>query len=260
MSHQFRQGSSPLLVSFPHNGSHISADVATNMTAEGRSSLDTDWFLDRLYDFPELRDASLLVAEQSRYVIDLNRPRTDESLYPGQTTTGLIPLNRFDGKAIYEVQPSDLEVQRRIDEVWIGYHRQIKSEMHRLVRQHGVAVLIEAHSIESEVPRLFDGKLSDFNIGSNRGESCDVGLTDAVMRVIESQEQYSSVLNGRFVGGYITRHFGDPANHCHAIQFELSQATYLNESTKQWDDEKALQVQPVFRNIITGIKQWLNTK
>ena len=260
MSHDFRQGSSPILVSIPHNGSHIPAAVAANMTAEGRASTDTDWFLDRLYDFPELKDASVLVAEQSRYVIDLNRPQNDASLYPGRTTTGLIPLTRFDGKAIYDTEPDDAEIQRRIETVWAPYHQQIETELSRLVQNHGIAVLIEAHSIESEVPLLFEGKLSDFNIGTNRDESCDPGLTASVMDVINSQTTFSSVVNERFIGGYITRHFGDPSNHRHAIQFELSQATYMDESNKQWDDKKASQVQPVFRDIISGIKQWLNTK
>ncbi len=260
MSHQFRQGRSPILVSVPHNGSHIPDAIAANMTQEGRSSRDTDWFLDRLYDFTELEDASLLVAEQSRYVIDLNRPRDNASLYPGQTTTGLIPLTRFDGKAIYETEPDDEEIQRRIEEVWIPYHQQIQSEMQRLTQEHGMAVLIEAHSIESELPRLFEGKLSDFNIGTNHGESCDPRLTASVMDAIDSQMEFSCVLNGRFVGGYITRNFGDPSNQRHAIQFELSQATYMDELSKRWDDEKASHVQPVLRDIISRIKQWLKTK
>ena len=132
--------------------------------------------------------------------------------------------------------------------------------MERLTHQHGIAVLIEAHSIQSEVPRLFEGKLSDFNIGTNGGKSCDPELTETVMSVIDSQMEYSCVLNGRFLGGYITRHFGEPSKNRHAIQFELSQATYMNEASKLWDDEKASQVQPVFRDILSGIKQWLKTK
>ena len=260
MSHQFRPGSSPLLISIPHNGSHIPDAVATTMTDAGRTSEDADWFLDRLYDFPELSDASTIIAQQSRYVIDLNRPKTDESLYPGQTTTGLIPKTRFDGMATYTTEPDEAEVQRRIDEIWSPYHQQIETELGRLVQEHGIAILIEAHSIKSQVPRLFEGTLSDFNIGTSRGASCDVALTDIVMNTINSHTEYSSVLNERFVGGYITRHFGDPSNHRHALQIELSQATYMDESTNRWNDQKASKVQPVFRNIISGIKQWLVTK
>lgn len=260
MSFKFSQGRIPLLVSFPHNGSHIPEDVAQTMTPAGRSSRDTDWFLDRLYDFHELVDASLLVAGQSRYVIDMNRPKDNESLYPGQTTTGLVPLTRFDGKLVYETEPTEAELQRRIREVWSPYHQKIESELSRMTDQFGVAVLVEAHSIEPELPRLFDGRLPDFNVGTNRGTSCDSAITDAVMGVLQNQGQYSHVLNDRFVGGYITRHFGDPANRRHAIQFELSQSTYMDEIAKVWDQTKADQVQPVFRKIISGVKQWLESK
>ena len=260
MSFEFSKGDIPLLVSFPHNGSYIPEEVAQNMTTAGRSSRDTDWFLNRLYDFPELSDASLLVADQSRYFIDLNRPQNNESLYPGQSTTGLVPLARFDGSSIYEKEPSQEEVQRRIEEVWRPYHHQLESEMSRLIEKFGIAVLVEAHSIEPELPKLFEGRLTDFNIGTNHGESCDSAISDTVMRVLQNQSKYSHVLNGRFVGGYITRHFGKPSAGRHAIQFELSQSTYMDETAKIWDQTKADQVQPVFREIISGIKQWLKSK
>ena len=154
------------------------------MTEAGRSSRDTDWFLDRLYDFPELEDASLIVAQQSRYVIDMNRPQDNQSLYPGQTTTGLIPLTRFDGLPVYKSEPDNNEINRRIKEVWVPYHQQIESELERLTEEFGIAVLLEAHSIEPELPRLFEGRLPDFNIGTNRGSSCDQTLTDAVTNVL----------------------------------------------------------------------------
>jgi len=260
ISHRFRQGSAPLLVSFPHDGSHIPDHVAQTMTVAGRTSRDTDWFLSRLYDFPELADASLIIAEQSRYVIDMNRPKTDESLYPGQTTTGLIPKTRFDGEPIYETEPDEAEVARRIEEIWTPYHEKLKSEMDRLNDEFGISVLVEAHSIESVLPLLFDGKLNDFNIGTWNGQSSDPGLSDAVLKVLEAQTNYSYVFNDRFVGGYITRHYGNPSRNHHAIQFELSQDAYMNEKNKTWDANKANKVQPVFRSIISEINQWLKTK
>ena len=260
MSFKFSEGVIPLLVSFPHDGSRIPEAISQTMTSAGKSSRDTDWFLSRLYDFFELADASLLVATRSRYVIDLNRPTSNESLYPGQSTTGLVPLTRFDGEPIYLKEPSREEVQRRIKEVWLPYHQKIESELTRMTEQFGVAVLIEAHSIETEVPRLFEGRLPDFNIGTNCGKSCDTEVSDAVMSVLQNQSQYSHVLNGRFVGGHITRHFGDPSLNRHAIQFELAQSTYLDEVGKIWDQARADQVQPVFRKIIAGIKQWLKSK
>lgn len=260
ISHRFRQGNSPLLVSFPHEGSHIPDHVARTMTDAGRTSRDTDWFLSRLYDFPELADASLIIAEQSRYVIDVNRPKTDESLYPGLTTTGLIPRSRFDGEPIYETEPDDSEIARRIEDIWTPYHEKLEFEMDRLKNEFGIAVLIEAHSIESVLPMLFDGKLNDFNIGTWHGQTSDSGLPDAVLKVLGTQSNYSYVFNDRFVGGHITRHYGKPAKNHHAIQFELSQDTYLDDKNKTWDTDKANRVQPIFRSIISEINLWLATK
>jgi N-formylglutamate deformylase len=258
MSFIFKSGTIPLLVSLPHNGSAIPDSIAETMTPAGKSSRDTDWFLDRLYDFEELSNASMLTATQSRYVVDLNRAKSDESLYPGQTTTGLIPEERFDGKPIYTSGPPETgDVACRIETVWQPYHDKIKSEMASMVEQFGVAVMVEAHSIASVLPRLFPGTIPDFNLGTNRGASCDPALQAAIENVLESQSDYSHVVNARFVGGYNTRHYGRPSNHWHTVQIELSQATYLNEATLQWDDGKAKSVQPVLRNIIGAITQWL---
>lgn len=257
----FREGSIPLLVSIPHNGFRIPVEISATMTADGKSSRDTDWFLDQLYDFPELADASLLVAEFSRYVIDLNRAESNESLYPGQTTTGLIPDTCFDGAKIYASGlPNESEVARRIETFWRPYHQQIESEMLRLSQQHGLAVLVEAHSIASRVPRLFQGQLPDFNLGTNNEATCDRGLQSAIVAILESQSAYSHVVNGRFVGGYITRHFGQPQRNWHAVQFELSQNTYMNEADLSWNPTKAAVVQPLFQSVFAAIKNWIQTQ
>lgn len=261
MSFSFRPGSIPLLVSIPHNGCRIPDDIGSKMTPAGQSSRDTDWFLDRLYDLPELTEASFLIAEMSRYVIDLNRPSTNESLYPGQTTTGLVPLTCFDGTNIYpEDPPSPSDIDRRIEAYWRPYHTQLESELKRLVEQHGRVVLVEAHSIASRVPRLFEGQLPDFNLGTNCGKTCAPDLQKSIEDVLTSQSKYTSVVNGRFVGGYITRNYGIPAENQHAIQFELSQSTYMEEASLSWAEDKAAQVQPVFQNIFSAIIQWIQTQ
>lgn len=253
----FTAGSSPVLVSIPHNGSLIPEPIAKRMTAAGQSSRDTDWFLDRLYDFPESSAASKLVAQYSRYVIDLNRPRDNTSLYPGQATTGLIPKQCFDGAAIYDQQEvAAIEMSERIESVWEPYHQKLTAELDRIRAEHQFAILIEAHSIKSVVPRLFDGVLPDFNFGTNRGESCSPSLLASIVDVLKRQTDYTYVDNGRFIGGYITRHFGDPAHNIHAVQIELSQATYMDEGDLTWSIEKAAQVQPVFQQILQAITEW----
>lgn len=232
------------------------------MTEDGLSSRDTDWFLERLYDLPETREASLLVAELSRYVIDLNRPSDDRSLYPGQTTTGLVPETCFDGAAVYRdgLYPSQDEIQRRIETIWRPYHQQIRTELDRLRDRFGLAVLVEAHSIASEVPRLFPGRLPDFNIGTNHGQSCDRSLQDALAAVLANQSEFTYVVNGRFVGGHITRHFGVPAERIHAVQIELSQATYLDESARRWNSAKAERVQSVFGKLFDALHAWIQAR
>ena len=261
MVYRFRAGGSPTLISIPHHGTFIPSQMAQTMTAAGRSSRDTDWFLEDLYRLPEWSDANFLIAEWSRFVIDLNRPLDDESLYPGQTTTGLFPSVCFDGSPIYAESPPDDDQRKwRIDNVWRPYHERLEQEIQRLRQSYRHVVLLEAHSIESNLPRLFDGILPDFNVGTVHGQSCDRGLEETVSDVLRNQSHYSFVVNGRFIGGYITRHFGRPSDGVHAIQIELSQATYLDESLKVWNAEKAARVQSVFRQLATAISQWLGEK
>lgn len=250
-------GNSPLLISIPHNGSHIPAELLDRMTEDGKSSRDTDWFLDRLYDLPESNQATILVANYSRYVIDLNRPRENTSLYPGQTKTGLVPTHCFDGAPIYlDGEPDLEEIEHRVQHYWVPWHRTLESELVRLRNEFGFAVLLDAHSIRSEVPRLFPGVLPDFNIGTNHGESCDPGLTNAVTEVLGKQSACSHVTNGRFVGGYITRHYGTPARNIHAMQIELSQVNYMDEIGLKWDDAMAGRVQPLIREILQAMLRW----
>jgi N-formylglutamate deformylase len=259
-SYCFRSGNLPLLVSIPHNGSLIPQEIAAGMTEAGRSSRDTDWYLDQLYDLPETRDANFIIAQQSRYVIDLNRPADNTSLYPGQTTTGLVPTERFDGEPIYtHATPDGAEQERRIETVWRPYHERLRAELNRLRASSERVVLIEAHSIASRVPRLFAGVLPDFNLGTNGGASCDRSLTEVIHAAIQRFPEYSSVVNGRFVGGYITRHYGKPSQGVHALQIELSQATYLDEPSLTWHDERAAEVRRVFSAIFQAVREWIQS-
>lgn len=252
-------GTAPLLISIPHNSASIPADMMDGMTDVGRSSIDTDWFLGRLYAFAADLEASVLTPAYSRYVIDLNRSESDESLYPGQTTTGLFPVESFDGEPLFQSLRCEEDNARRLESLWRPYHGAIQSELNRLHDEHGRAVLFEAHSIASVVPRLFDGRLADFNFGTNHGATADASLSDAIRRTIERAPHYTHVFNGRFVGGYITRAYGDPAEGVHSVQLELSQATYLDEPNRAWADDKVAQVQPVLKSVVESILGWLES-
>lgn len=256
----FRAGDFPLILSIPHNGNRIPPELSARMTDAGRESRDTDWYLDRLYSLPELEGCSAIVAGLSRYVIDLNRPPDDECLYPGQNTTGLVPSYCFDGDPIWlDSAPDGQEVQRLVRDHWRPYHECLGAELLRLRERFGKVALLDAHSIRSRLPRLFPGKLPDFNLGTNRGSSCGPGLLASVMGVLRPQRQYSWVINGRFVGGYITRHYGRPDEGIHALQIELAQCNYMDEAAGAWDDGLAPRVQSLLSGILAAVRKWIQT-
>jgi len=240
------RGRVPLLISLPHDGSFIPADIAAHMLPQARRSLDTDWHVARLYA-PLARElgASVLKPQASRYVVDLNRPADGHALYPGQRETGVVPLVGFDGEPLYESgqAPDAAEVQRRINEFWQPYHQAITQELVRLLAEHGRAVLWEGHSIRSRVPMLFAGRLPDFNLGTASGASCSPGLQMSLQGCLEAQAaRFSHAVNGRFKGGYITRHYGDPSGGVQAVQLELVQLNYMDEDSRIFDEEKATEV------------------
>lgn len=251
---RFRRGTSPLLVSMPHVGTHVPTDIAASMTAEGLELPDTDWHVDLLHDFLDELDASVLRSTHSRYVVDLNRPPDGENLYPGQDTPGLVPVDTFAKDPIYKTgAPATAEITARVEAYWRPYHEQLAATLEELRAEHGHALLWEAHSIRSEVPRLWEGRLPDLNLGTGGGTACTPGLALALLEVARHAEGYTAVLDGRFKGGYITRHYGDPAGNVQAVQLELSQRTYMqDEGGGPLSDELARAVRPVLRDLLTA--------
>jgi len=247
------QGRVPLLISMPHNGQQIPPDIAAMMQPFALTVPDTDWYLDRLYAFAKDLGCGLINPVNSRYVIDLNRPPDNAVLYAGANNTELCPTSAFDLRSLYRdgKTPDETEVARRIDLYWRPYHRALQQELARLKAEHGYAILFEAHTIRSQVPRFFDGRLTDINFGTADGASCGDTLRDAFTAV--DTGHYSNVLNGRFKGGYITRHYGKPADHIHAVQLELTQINYLNEDTFEWNADEAEKIAAVLKQIIANL-------
>jgi len=243
-------GKLPLLISVPHDGCHVPDEIRARMTDAGLALPDTDWHVAQLYDFARDLGASMQVANYSRYVVDLNRSADDDVLYPGQTVTGLCPRQTFAGDDIYrEGSVDDAETAGRISKYWRPYHEGIETTLAAMREAYGYALLWDAHSIPGRVPRLFDGELPELNIGSNDGSSCPASIEQAVAAAAAASP-YSSVVNGRFKGGYITRHYGDPDKGIFALQLEVAQRSYMDEATRVFDQHRAGRLQGTLRSML----------
>ncbi len=250
------RGTLPLLVSFPHAGTQIPDALAARMTPQALQLADVDWHLPQLYAFAREMGASLLAARFARHVIDLNRPPEGTSLYPGQDVTGLLPLDTFRKEPLYlpGQVPLAAEVEERRGRYWQPYHDALRAELDRLRAAHGSVVLWDAHSIASRLPRFFDGKLPDMNLGTADGQSCAPHLQAAVEAVLQGQPAFTFVSNGRFKGGHITRHYGAPKSGVHALQLEMCQSTYMDETAPfAYRPDLAAQVQPLLQGMLDAV-------
>jgi N-formylglutamate deformylase len=250
------EGTAPLVISFPHVGTDIPADIAAGMTDHGRAVADTDWHVEKLYAFARERGVGWIEPTLSRYVVDLNRPPDDAALYPGQVSTGLCPAATFDGHPLYVgAAPDAEEIARRRERYWQPYHQGLRGLLDATVARHGYAVLLDAHSIASEVPRLFEGRLPDLNVGTNDARSCGAGLGEAVYAAAAAGP-FSAVLNGRFKGGHITRHYGTTLGPVHAVQLEIGQLTYLDPGSTTWSTQRAAALVRVLEGIVDVLCTW----
>ena len=233
------QGDSPVILGLPHTGTFLPEAVLAALNERGQMLADTDWHIHRLYD-GLLPGATTVRATFHRYVIDANRGPDDASLYPGQNTTGLVPLTDFDGAPIWKSEPGAEEIADRKARFHAPYHAALAAQIERVRARHGVAILYDCHSIRSVIPFLFDGVLPDFNIGTDSGASCAPAI-EAATQEVASATGRTWVVNGRFKGGWTTRHYGDPAQGVHAIQMELAQSTHLTSESPPfaYDEEKA---------------------
>lgn len=259
MSYTLYRGSTPLLISMPHVGTEIPSDQQSRYVERALAVEDTDWFLDRLYAFARDLGASLIVPRYSRYLIDLNRPTQDTPMYEGQNNTELCPTRFFTGESLYQPgqEPDAIEVERRIGHYWQPYHHGVAEELQRLRLAQGHAVLFDAHSIKSCLPWLFDGELPHLNLGTVDGSSCAGALRDELQAVLAAQSHYSVVVDERFKGGHITRHFGRPEEQVHAVQLEMCWRAYMDETPPyRWSEARAAEVTPLLRQLVQTMIDW----
>jgi N-formylglutamate deformylase len=256
--YRYRRGDSALIVSMPHAGTFVPHSVGRDLTDCAACRCDTDWHLPRLYDFAASLGATLIAANLSRYVIDVNRPPDGANLYPGRDTPKLCPTDTFDQRPLYgDRGPGEDEIARRLEAVWQPYHQRLEREIGRVRDEHGIAVLWDAHSIVSVAPRLFEGRLADFNLGTADGASCDPDLAQRLKSALDSHRGYTSVLDGRFKGGYITRRHGKPGERVHAVQLEMAECIYMAETSPYtFDAGKAAAVRSILREQLSIARDW----
>ena len=243
----------PLLVSFPHSGTFIPHDIKQTLTQVALTPPDTDWHVPRLYDFLTDMPVSTIVANYSRYVVDLNRFSQGSALYPGQSETEVCPTTTFHEQAIYlsGKTPNKTQIDERIHAYWQPYHDALRAQLERIKAIHGYALLWDAHSIASKVPRFFSGTLPDLNLGTGNGLSCRADLREKLFKLMQ-QSQFSAVRDSRFKGGYITRHYGRPQEHIHAMQMEIAQGAYMEESgSNTFNKTKASKLEAFLQKMIT---------
>ncbi len=251
---EVRRGGGPVILGMPHTGRHVPDEVRSRFNAEGRTLRDADWHVDQLYS-GLLADATVVRATFHRYIIDANRDPSGASLYPGQNTTDLVPLTNFDGAPIWEIEPDAAEIARRRAAYHAAYHAALAAEIARVKAKCGVAILYDCHSIRSRIPHLFGGVLPDLNIGTNNGATCAAAVERCVSAAA-AKSGFSHVVNGRFKGGWTTRHYGRPKEGVHAIQMELAQSLYLasEEPPFAYDEMRVGKLRAVLKEILMGLE------
>jgi N-formylglutamate amidohydrolase len=253
------RGDGPLVIDVPHAGTHVPEALRPRLTAIAQTVPDTDWHVEKLYAFAAAEGATLFCATHSRYVVDLNRDPSGAALYAGADNTELCPTRTFGGDAIYVggAVPAQVEVADRIAQSFTPYHAALEAEIARTRERHGFAIVLDGHSIRGVVPRFFEGRLPDLNLGTASGTSCAPELEACAARVLAEAEGFTHIVNGRFKGGWITRRYGRPQEGVHALQLEIAQDCYMDEAPPfRWDSGRAERLGHVLRRLVQALKSF----
>ena len=253
------RGDGPVIVNVPHAGTHVPASIGATLTLDARTLPDTDWHVEKLCAFAAQTGATLMCATHSRYVVDLNRDPSGAALYAGADNTEICPTRTFANAPVYMpgTEPSSDDVGARVAACFLPYHVALAAQIERVRARHGYAVLLDAHSIPAEVPRFFDGRLPDLNLGTADGASCAAELQTQAEAVLADASGFSHVVNGRFKGGWITRRYGRPSECAHALQLEIAQRCYMDEAPPYpWDPARAAALEAVLRQLVGLLDGW----
>ncbi len=252
-------GTSPLLIEVPHCGTHVPPPLAAGLTAAAQRFTDTDWHVEKLYGFAPRMGATLLHATHSRYVVDLNRDPSGVPMYPGADNTEICPLRTFHNEDIWQPGhvPGADAVAERVDAYWRPYHATLAATIAAIKARHGFCVVLDGHSIFGEVPRFFAGRLPDLNLGTADGKSCDPELSRRAAEILAGATGFSHVVNGRFKGGYITRHYGRPDDGVHTLQLEMAMRAYLDEAApERFEPARASALVEVLERLVAALSAW----
>lgn len=256
---ELHRGEGPLIINVPHAGTALPEDMRPRLTTAALAVPDTDWHVEKLYAFAREAGISLLCATHSRYVVDLNRNPEGVALYAGADNTELCPTRTFDNEPIYVegAKPAQVEVTARSAMYFAPYHAQLAAEIERVRARHGHAVVLDGHSIRAEVPRFFAGRLPDLNLGTAGGTSCAADLQAQAVNVLAAAASFTHVVNGRFKGGYITRHYGRPAQGVHLLQLEVAEDCYMDEAPPyRFAAARAQPLIDVLRQLVQPLQAW----
>lgn len=252
---EVKHGNLPLVLAIPHSGNYIPEEILNTITEPAKQLIDTDWNVHRLYD-NLLPGTTVIKALFHRYVIDANRDPSGSALYPDRPTTALCPLTTFDGDSLYlsRQEPNESEITRRRIAFHIPYHNALRKVLNLARSKHGIVILYDCHSIRSRILNLFPSHPPDFNIGTNDGTTCSPAIENKVRDICEQSDEFSTVVNDRFKGGWTTRNYGQPSKGIHAIQMELAQSTCMLEcSPWTYDDKKAQILRQVLARILKAL-------
>lgn len=241
----------PIFVSVPHCGTAFPQELVEQFDpALAVAPDDTDWFVDTLYDFVSEMGISMIAAHYSRWVIDLNRDPDSKPLYTdGRIITALCPTTTFTGQPLYldkRQEVSGEEVTRRVGLYYRPYHDKIKEILAEMKKKHGRVLLWDCHSIRQIVPTIQQDKFPDLILGDADGTSASQALTSIALKTLGS-EKYRLSHNHPFKGGFITRHFGTPANQQHALQLEMTKVNYMDDTELKYNKERADRMRKLLR-------------
>lgn len=253
----------PILISSPHSGTAFPEEIRGHYNPEAIAAPDdTDWFIDKLYDFAPSLGITMIAARYSRWVIDLNRDPESNPLYDdGRVITDLCPTMSFMEEPIYKEDqlPNRKEIDRRLGQYYWPYYFKLQSLLNDLKKEFGQVLLWDAHSIRQYVPTIRKELFPDLILGDNDEKSASEDLIKTSLdKLGESRLKLNH--NNPFKGGHITRYFGKPSDNQHALQLEMTKINYMNNDELQYNEERAAIIRSILINNFEGLIEKLTSQ